>query len=98
AEEALAKARLIGQSSAKIRIVASAPSASLAEWAAANGATLDVRPYGADVLAGAALAFAATGDEALDARIVADARAAGICVNAVDRPELCDFFTPALVN
>ena len=34
----------------------------------------------------------------LDRRISEDARAAGIPVNAVDRPELCDFFTPALVN
>ena len=38
------------------------------------------------------------GDEALDRRISDDARAADIPVNAVDRPELCDFFTPALVN
>ncbi len=34
----------------------------------------------------------------LDRRISEDARAAGIPVNAVDRPELCDFFTPAIVN
>jgi uroporphyrin-III C-methyltransferase/precorrin-2 dehydrogenase/sirohydrochlorin ferrochelatase len=44
------------------------------------------------------MAFAATGDEALDRRVVADARRQGVPVNAVDRPELCDFFTPALVN
>ncbi|RWQ60184.1 MAG: uroporphyrinogen-III C-methyltransferase, partial [Mesorhizobium sp.] len=31
-------------------------------------------------------------------RVAEDARRLGIPVNAVDRPELCDFFTPALVN
>ncbi|MFC6490734.1 siroheme synthase CysG, partial [Nitratireductor sp. GCM10026969] len=49
-------------------------------------------------LDGAAMVFAATGDETLDAAIVADARARAIPANAVDRPEHCDFYTPALVN
>jgi uroporphyrin-III C-methyltransferase/precorrin-2 dehydrogenase/sirohydrochlorin ferrochelatase len=98
-EEALAKAQLIGQSSARIRIVAGQqPDAALADWAADNGAYLIAGGYEASHLQGAALVFAATGDEALDRRIVEDARAAGISVNAVDRPELCDFYTPALVN
>ena len=44
------------------------------------------------------MVFAASGDEALDRRVAEDARRLGIPVNAVDRPELCDFFTPALVN
>ncbi|WP_431461089.1 NAD(P)-dependent oxidoreductase, partial [Klebsiella pneumoniae] len=54
--------------------------------------------YRSEHLTGAVLVFAATGDEALDRRIAQDARAKNIPVNAVDRPELCDFFTPALVN
>lgn len=97
-DEALAKARLMAQSSAVLTIVAEIPDEELAAWAAANGATLLRQTYRSDHLAAATLVFAATGEEALDARIVEDARAAGICVNAVDRPELCDFFTPALVN
>lgn len=97
-DEALAKARLMAQSSAVLTIVAETPEPELASWTAANSVSLRREAYRPDHLAGATLAFAATGDQALDARIVADARAAGICVNAVDRPELCDFFTPALVN
>ncbi|MBX3572263.1 MAG: siroheme synthase CysG [Mesorhizobium sp.] len=97
-DEALAKARLMAQSSAVLTIVAETPEPELASWTAANGVSLLREAYRPDHLAGATLAFAATGEETLDARIVADARAAGICVNAVDRPELCDFFTPALVN
>ncbi len=42
--------------------------------------------------------FAATGDAAADRSIVAAARAAKIPANAVDQPDYCDFFTPALVN
>ena len=96
--EALAKARLVAQSSATIRIVAETPAAALAEWAARNDADLVAAPYTALHLDNAALVFAASGDAGLDRRVVADARAAGIEVNAVDRPDLCDFYTPAIVN
>ncbi|PKP96024.1 MAG: siroheme synthase, partial [Alphaproteobacteria bacterium HGW-Alphaproteobacteria-13] len=46
---------------------------------------------------GAALAFVALADET-EARAAAQAlRARGLLVNVVDRPELCDFTTPAIV-
>ena len=97
-EEALAKARLIGQSSAIVRIIAEDAEPALVEWAAANEAELLRQDYDAALLADAVMVFAATGDEARDLRVVADARGLGIPANAVDRPELCDFYTPALVN
>lgn len=97
-EEALAKARLIGQSSAELRIVADEPAAELATWCLDNGATLVRESYRPGHLAGATMVFAASGDAALDHRISDDARDAGIAVNAVDQPECCDFYTPALVN
>ncbi len=97
-EEALAKARLLGQSSAVVRVVSPDPEPALLHWLQTNDGELVRQPYAAELLNGAVLVFAATGNEALDRRICDDARAAGIAVNAVDRPELCDFFTPALVN
>ncbi|MGO4835633.1 NAD(P)-dependent oxidoreductase, partial [Rhizobiaceae sp. 2RAB30] len=97
-DEALAKARLMAQSSAAIRLVADQPDHALAAWIAATEVAHVRVPYDASVLDGAVLAFAATGDETLDRRISDDARALSIPVNAVDRPECCDFFTPALVN
>lgn len=95
--EALAKARLLGQSSARLRIVAAAPDPGLLAFIAETGAE-HVAAYSPEVLDGAVMAFAATGDHVSDAQIIADARARGVCANAVDRPELCDFYTPALVN
>ncbi len=97
-DEALAKARLLSQSSARLRIVAEAAEPALLDWISANGAEHVAESWSPVLLAGAVLAFAATGNEALDRIVVADARAAGVPVNAVDRPELCDFFTPAIVN
>ncbi|RTM10235.1 MAG: uroporphyrinogen-III C-methyltransferase [Hyphomicrobiales bacterium] len=97
-EEALAKARLLSQSTAAPRIVAEDADPGLLQFIASTGAVHIKAPYEAAHLQGAVLVFAASGDEALDRRVVEDARRLGIPVNAVDRPELCDFFTPALVN
>lgn len=97
-EEALAKARLISQSSAALRVVADDVIAPLAAFIAESGSVHVAAPYQPGHLEGAVMVFAASGVEALDARVAADARRLDIPVNAVDRPELCDFFTPALVN
>ncbi|MER8517966.1 siroheme synthase CysG [Mesorhizobium sp. M0644] len=98
AEEALAKARLLAQSSAVLRIVSDETSPELLAFIAETGAAHIAEAYDAAHLNGAVMVFAASGDEALDRRVAGDARRLGIPVNAVDRPELCDFFTPALVN
>lgn len=97
-EEALAKARLIFQSSAELVVVAEQPSPALAEWVAQHKVQLVAAPYRSEHLEGAALVFAATDDAEADRSVVGDARALSIPVNAVDRPELCDFFTPAVIN
>lgn len=49
-------------------------------------------------LDGYALVFGASGDDALDRAVSAAARAAGVPVNVVDRPELSDFIMPAVVD
>lgn len=97
-EEALAKARLLGQSSAVLRIIAENAEPELLTFIAQSGAIHIAAAYDAAHLDDAVMVFAASGDEVLDRRIAEDARRLGIPVNAVDRPELCDFFTPALVN
>jgi uroporphyrin-III C-methyltransferase / precorrin-2 dehydrogenase / sirohydrochlorin ferrochelatase len=98
--EAVNKARLLLASDVTIRLVADAPEHDLETLIAGSPSRFDLRRelWNAGHLSGVAFAYAATGVESSDRGIVADARAAGIPVNAVDRPELCDFFTPAIVN
>jgi precorrin-2 dehydrogenase/sirohydrochlorin ferrochelatase len=48
--------------------------------------------------AGATLAFVAADDEAFVAAAAQAARAAGVPVNVVDHPALCDFITPAVID
>lgn len=54
--------------------------------------------YAASCLDGAFLAIGATDDPAINGRIFADARRAGILVNIVDDPERCDFILPSLME
>jgi uroporphyrin-III C-methyltransferase/precorrin-2 dehydrogenase/sirohydrochlorin ferrochelatase len=53
---------------------------------------------GIDQLRGRPLVIAATEDDAEDSRVSAIARALGVPVNVPDRPELCTFALPAIVD
>jgi uroporphyrin-III C-methyltransferase/precorrin-2 dehydrogenase/sirohydrochlorin ferrochelatase len=96
--EAAAKIRLLSET--KAQIVVFAPTLEKetgADLIAAHGDWRGTAPVAAD-LTGAALIFAATGSEEGDREVCALAREAGVPINVVDRPELCDFYTPAIVN
>ncbi len=97
-EEALNKARLVAQTSARLRIVANKIEPALAAFATSHGAEQITQAFAPEHLDGARLVFVATGDEALDSAVAASAKAQKIPVNVVDRPALCDFLTPAIVN
>lgn len=97
-EESLAKCRLLGQTEARIRIVCDKPSDGLKHHAITEAHELVAGPVNSELLEGAVLVFAATGDQSEDRAIVALARARGIPANAVDQPDQCDFYTPAIVN
>lgn len=47
---------------------------------------------------GATIAFVALADEAAARAAATDLRARGLLVNVVDRPDLCDFTTPAIID
>lgn len=54
--------------------------------------------FDASAYQGAALAFIAHPDEGFCIAAAAAARTAGVPVNVVDRPKMCDFTTPALID
>lgn len=56
------------------------------------------RAYRSSDISGHRLVVAATGDPDVDTRVAADARAAGVLVNAADDPQNCDFILPAVVH
>lgn len=58
----------------------------------------DERAADPETYAGAVLAFVCVQDDGLAARAAAAARAAHVPVNVVDRPQLSDFFTPAVID
>lgn len=99
-EEAINKSRLLLASDVTIRVVALAPEPALMELIGNHFARFEhiKAQWSPTQLQDVEFAYAATGDEAIDTQIVTDARLAGVLVNAVDRPHLCDFYTPALVN
>ncbi len=98
-EEAAAKIRLLSETRADILAVAPHPGPEVQAAARANANVRKiVRGFQASDLENTVLVFAATGEADEDRAIVEAAKAAGIPANAVDRPELCDFYTPALVN
>lgn len=97
-DEAYAKARLLKNTEARIIAYTDAPEDDYATFLAQNGIEQVALPFEPTQVDGARLVFAATGEGALDREIVAAARAARIPANAVDQPDYCDFYTPALVN
>nr|CAD6615005.1 uroporphyrinogen-III C-methyltransferase [Rhizobium sp. TCK] len=97
-DEAFAKVRLLRNTDAVIVAYAEDPQPDYRDYLAANKLPVVAASFAPEQVDGAALVFAATGDEQQDQAIVTAARAAKIPANAVDQPEFCDFLTPALVN
>ena len=97
-DAALGKVLLLRQASATITVVAPEVNAELAELERQDAISIVRRAFAAGDVAGRALVFAATGEEAADAAVSEAARAIGIQVNAVDRPSLSTFITPAIVD
>jgi uroporphyrin-III C-methyltransferase / precorrin-2 dehydrogenase / sirohydrochlorin ferrochelatase len=97
-EEAFAKVRLLRNTQVSIRVVADAPEADFARYLSTHVIETASDVQHADAMADATLVFAATGQAEVDRAIVEIARSLKIPANAVDQPDICDFYTPALVN
>ncbi|WP_028748118.1 siroheme synthase CysG [Rhizobium mesoamericanum] len=97
-EEAFAKVRLLLNTQARIVAYTDRPEADYHAFLIANRIETVRVGFAAEAVREATLVFAATGDAAQDRAIVDAARAKRVPANAVDQPDYCDFFTPALVN
>lgn len=96
-EQAAQKARLVLKTEAEIRLVAPALDPELQDLVSKGRAHLFDRSR-PDLFSGSALVFVATGCKGADAAWHAVAKAAGVLVNVVDYPDLCDAMTPSIVD
>ncbi|KIT15059.1 siroheme synthase CysG [Jannaschia aquimarina] len=97
-EQAAQKARLMLKTDAALRLVAPSLDAELAGAVSQGRAVHHDGPVTADTFSDAAFAFVATGCVGADAAFHALAKQAGVLVNVVDRPDLCDMTTPSIVD
>ena len=97
-EIALRKVRLLARAGARLAVVAPRILPETAAAAEESGGEVLRREYAAADVCGCAAAVSATDNDGLNRRVCADARAAGVPVNVVDNPALCDFIFPAVVD
>jgi precorrin-2 dehydrogenase/sirohydrochlorin ferrochelatase len=83
---------------ARVAVVSPALNGGLVVLASRGEIEHVARPYRKGDLGGALLAYAATDDEALHAAVAAEAEAAGVLLNVVDRPRWCDFIVPSIMR
>ena len=97
-DEAAAKLRLLSETNAQLEVIALLTSAAMDHALSLSGAIHLARSFESEDFADAALVFTAQESEQADRLAVEAARMVGVPINAVDRPHLCDFITPAIVN
>jgi len=97
-EVARKKAAALHAAGARVRVVAPQIADDLRELAAQHGFELRERGYDSGDLDGALLAIAATGDDAVNAAVCADAHELGVLVCDASKPERGDFAMSAIVQ
>ena len=100
-EPAAWKAELLSAAGAHVQVFASEVSHEMEEVAASpplGSISIVPRSWQPSDLEGAAIAIGAITDDAEGAAFAAAAKAAGVPVNVVDRPELCEFQFGSIVN
>jgi uroporphyrin-III C-methyltransferase/precorrin-2 dehydrogenase/sirohydrochlorin ferrochelatase len=97
-DAAAAKCRLLLPTGAAIRVVGPALEPAVEDLFTERQVTLLRRAFTPSDLDGVCLCYVALEHAEEAAAVVAEARRRGVLVNAVDRPTLCDFTTPAMVR
>jgi precorrin-2 dehydrogenase/sirohydrochlorin ferrochelatase len=83
---------------ARIHVVAIEASSQVHEWTNEGKIDLELRAFLRSDLDGKFLAVVATASSSLNELIYREAQRRGVLCNAVDVPEYCDFFYPAIVR
>ena len=83
---------------ARVTVVSPELCPELEEIAARREIELFRRPFDSGDLRGATLAIAATNNETVNRAVLEAGRAAGVWVNVVDVPDVCDFYVPASIR
>jgi uroporphyrin-III C-methyltransferase/precorrin-2 dehydrogenase/sirohydrochlorin ferrochelatase len=97
-EVAARKIRLLLEAGARVRVVDPRPDNAVRRMDGADRLTFVVEAFRPEHLDEAVLAIAATGDPAVNRSLSAAARQRRIPVNVVDRPSLCSFIMPSIVD
>jgi precorrin-2 dehydrogenase/sirohydrochlorin ferrochelatase len=95
---AVRKVQALAEANARITVVAEHVQNSLLEAFQVPQVELIISAYRKDYLVGATLVIAATNDQVLNRQVYEDCQELEILCNVVDQPELCDFYTPAVVK
>jgi precorrin-2 dehydrogenase/sirohydrochlorin ferrochelatase len=92
------KATALVEAAAHVTVISPVATPRIEALAAAQAIVRHPRQYASGDVRGFFLAFAATDDEQAQRQLAQDARAAGVLLNVADRPELCDFIVPAVME
>ncbi len=92
------KVKALHDAGARITVIAEQVKPSLEEAFSLSNVELVLTTYQKHYLVGATLAIAATNDLALNKQVFHDCQELEVLCNVVDQPELCDFYTPAIVK
>ena len=97
-EVAYRKAVLLDRAGARIRVVAPSICKALEQLVVAGAGELRTREFKESDLEGVYLVVAATDDETVNSNVSHMAKSRGLPVNVVDKPDLCSFIVPSIVD
>ncbi len=97
-EVAARKVALLLEAGAKVTVIAPELGTSMRQFLDSEKITYQNQIFRPEMLDNCALAFAATNDEAMNRQVSDAAKERGVPVNVVDRPDLCTFIMPSIID
>ena len=92
------KVKTLLECGARVTVISPRPAEPLKNLAAEGTITLKERPYRSEDLKGMFLVIGATDDETLNHQVSQDAERSNTLCNIADRPEVCNFILPSIVQ